>query len=370
MMPPGATGVSPVYQGATGVSPVYQGGAGVPPVYPNQAPAGSPIELCESTEILARVGSESIFAYEIMGGVNEVLEKYKDKVSADQLDMLRTRLIKERLMSRIETKLVYLDVKQTIPAEHLPDVEKQITKYFDSSELPNMLKRSGAGSMTELDQKLRGLGSSLEREKKTFIEKTLTQQWVHQRIKRDEEITYDQMLKYYREHLKEFEKPAQAKWEEIMVQFSKFPGKAQAYSAIAQLGNQVFYGAAFSEVAKHGSQGTTASDGGAQNWTTKGSLKYAALDEAIFGLPPGQLSPIIETEKGYHIVRVTERIETEVTPFLTAQVDIKEKIVQQRINKQLQDYLAELEDKFPVWTKFDGDRKYDRIADRLKEMSR
>ena len=94
------------------------------------------------------------------------------------------------------------------------------------------------------------------------------------------------------------------------------------------------------------------------------------LDQAIFGLPVEQLSQIIETEKGYHIIRVTERTDTEITPFLTAQVDIKEKIVQERTNKQLQEYLARLEDKIPIWTIYDGDRKDLRLADRLKEISR
>ena len=73
-----------------------------------------------------------------------------------------------------------------------------------------MQKRSKVESAKELDQKLRSLGSSLEREKKTFIERTLAQQWVHQQIKPNEEITYDQMLKYYKEHQSEFETPAQS----------------------------------------------------------------------------------------------------------------------------------------------------------------
>ena len=338
--------------------------AGPPP----QSTQESPVELFEGTTILARVGSEAIFAYEIIGSVNEVLEKYKDKIPPSQFDTQRTLLIKQRLMSRIESKLIYMDAKASIPAEGLANVDKQITKYFDSTELPNMLKRSGVASAKELDQKLRSLGSSLDREKKSFIERTVSQQWVRQQIKRDEEITYDQMLKYYRAHISEFEKPAQAKWEEIMVQFANFPSKAEAYEAVARLGNQVVAGADFAEVAKNGSQGVTAADGGKYKWTTKGSLKYEEIDRTIFALPTGQLSPIIESEKGYHIIRVTERAETEVTPFLTAQVDIKEKIVQERTDKQLQEYLARLEDKTPIWTIYDGQRKDLRISDRLKEL--
>ena len=40
-----------------------------------QGTPASPVVLFEGTTILARVGSEAIFAYEIMGGINEVLEQ-------------------------------------------------------------------------------------------------------------------------------------------------------------------------------------------------------------------------------------------------------------------------------------------------------
>ncbi len=351
-----------------------------------------PMELFEGTTIIARVGSEGIFANEIMGaaivwkngekksdggvicgimgGVDEILGQYKDKMPPNQFEIQRTMLIKQRLISRIETKIIYLDAKQGFPAEHLPEIEKKLDQFFESTALPALYKCCEVKSTRELDQKLRSRGLSLERARKGFKEWILAQESVRQQIKRDEEITYDQMYKYYQEHLSDFETPARAKWEELMVQFSKYRDKAEAYEAIAGLGNQVFTGADFAEAAKKGSQGPTAANGGAYGWTSKGSLKYAEIDRAIFALPVNALSQIVETEKGYHIIRVTERVDTETTPFRTAQVDIKEKIIQERTSKQLQDYLARLENKIPVWTIYDGDRKDIRISERMKELSR
>jgi len=57
-----------------------------------QVPQEPPMELFEGTLILARVGSEAIFAYEIMGGVNEVLERYKDTVFGIYLDACNQKL--------------------------------------------------------------------------------------------------------------------------------------------------------------------------------------------------------------------------------------------------------------------------------------
>jgi PPIC-type PPIASE domain len=361
-----------------------------------QPPAAVPglqgqVELFEDTTIIARVGSEGIFASEIMGtsivwknakkseggvvcaimdGIDELLEPYKDKMPASQFDKQRTLLIKQRLINRIESRIIYMDAKQSFPAEHFGEVEKQMDKFYESTALPALYKCCEVKSTTELDQKLHKRGLSLDYARKSFREWILVQQFMGQQIKRDDEITYDQMHKYYQDHLSEFEKPAQAKWEELMVQFSKFRNKEEAYEAIARLGNQVFSGADFAAVARNGSQGLTAANGGEYPWTTKGSLKYAEIDQAIFELPEKQLSQIIETEKGYHIIRVIERIETDRTSFRTAQVDIKEKIIQERTNKQLKDYLDRLENKIPVWTVYDGDRKDIRLEERMKEIAR
>lgn len=104
------------------------------------------------------------------------------------------------------------------------------------------------------------------------------------------------------------------------------------------MGNQVIGGASFAEVAKAGSDSLEAPKGGKRDWTTKGGLDCEAINEALFALPVGQMSPIIEGPRGYHIIRVTQREDTVVRPFLEAQVDIK-KIVEQRSQKQFREYI-------------------------------
>ena len=130
---------------------------------------------------MARVGSEGIFAKEIMGatiawkngkksevicavmgGVDEILEPYKDKMSSSQFETQRTMLIKQRLINCIETKIIYLDAKQNFPAEHFSDVEKQLDKFYESTALPGLYKCCDVKSTRELDQKLRARGLSLE----------------------------------------------------------------------------------------------------------------------------------------------------------------------------------------------------------------
>jgi parvulin-like peptidyl-prolyl isomerase len=317
-------------------------------------PPTNELTPCEGTRILAHVGPEVILERDALGPVNDFLQANKDRIPPEQFDATREFLIKKQLKNLVQNKLIYLDAKQAIPSEGWPQVEKQVAKVFEETELDKMMKRVGATSRSELDDRLRKLGTSIEHEKKAYFERELARQWLGTKIKREDEITYDQMVVYYHQHIEEFTTPARVKWEELMTRSLKYPSNEAAYGALAQMGNQVLAGASLAEVAKAASDGPTANKGGFWDWTIKGSLVCKDIDKAIFDLPVGQLSPIIQGPNGFHIVRVTAREDAKVAPFLDAQVDIREKIVKQRSEKQLRAYLAKLEAHTPVSSIFDG----------------
>ncbi len=365
MAPMGPVTSPNLNQSAVPSAPRQQGVASRPTTWPDGGSNASPwprpseadmapvgeVKACEGIRIIGRVGSVAILESEVAGTVNEIIEMNKDRIPPDQLEKQRELLIQQRLKNIIEMKLIYLDAKRSIPEEGWPHIEKQILKQYEDMELDRMMKKAGVSTAREFDQKLRSLGTSLDREKKSYVERTLAQQWVRQQIKRDEEITYDQMVAYYRGHQNEFTAPARARWEHLMVRYGKYPTKVAAFEAIAQLGNQVvLQGRPFAEVARAGSDGITAAQGGVRDWTAKGGLVNEEMDKALFSLPVGQMSPIIQGPDGYHIIRVTEREEEAVRPFLEAQVDIRQKIVEQRSQKQFREYMAKLEARTPVWT--------------------
>jgi len=147
------------------------------------------------------------------------------------------------------------------------------------------------------------------------------------------------------------------------VRFGARRTREEAWGILASLGNRVLSGEEFAAIAKQASEGPTASQGGRYDWTTKGSLRSKVIDEAIFSLPVGKLSTILEDGGGLHIIRVTERTEAGRTSFLDAQVEIREKLRMERHEKAVEDYLAKLRDRTPVWTIFDDASGQARVAE-------
>lgn len=331
-------------------------GVAKPQAQAGTLPPNQNLTLCAGTRILGHVGEIVILESDVAGPVNEFMELNKDRMPPEQRDAIREDIIKKQLKNVIQTKLVFLDAKRTIPSENWPSIEKQVGKMFEEVEFDRLMKRVGARNRQDLDEKLRKLGTSIEHERQAFLERELCSEWLRKQIKHDDEITYDQMVAYYRKHPDEFTTPARVKWEELMVRSLKYPSDEAAYAALAQMGNAILRGASFADVARQNSDGPTAGKGGAWDWTNKGSLVSKEIDEALFAIPVGQMSAIIKGPNGYHIIRVTARDDVKVAPFLEAQVDIRLKIVKERSEKQFREYLAKLESRIPVSTIYDGQR--------------
>ncbi len=300
------------------------------------------------------MGTEVILAADVMGGVPQLIEANKGRMSEAELRKQIDKVLQGRLKNAIEMKLLWLDAKRTIPEEAYTPLKRRISEHFETKEVPRLIEQAKVANRHELDQVLRTMGSSVDKRKRDFIQMAVAREWLREQSKNKREVNLDDIRAYYEEHGEEFDHIARARWEELMVRFSEHPTKAAAYQAIAAMGNQVLSGQAFAEVAKAQSQGSTAPDGGQWEWTTQGSLAAETVDRVIFGLPVGQLSPIIESDRGYHIVRVVERQDAYRTPFPEAQAKIRSRLAESGKEVRGQAFLARLKKEIPVWTVYDG----------------
>lgn len=313
--------------------------------------------VLDPTTLIARVGDQPVLAGDLLPVVNQMLQSYETKLTRREFDTQRTMAVRQLLPRKIDEKLTFLDFLRTVPSdkqdEVLKNISKQVDKQFYEMVVDRLMERFEATSLADLEAKLRHFGSSITRQKLSFKEQQISQFMIARQAEKIEEITYDELLNYYQDHAKEYSFSAKARWEKLTVLFDRFPTKAAAEHAIVEMGNQVLMGKPFSVVAKELSQGTNAIDGGRHDWTSKGSLVSTVLDESLFTLPVGQLSQILEDERGFHIVRVVERHAAGRTPFADAQDDIRKELSEANRKQVMADYVARLRRDTYVWTIFD-----------------
>lgn len=308
----------------------------------------------EAALVVARVGPEVVLEADLLTPkALEWLEQVSPGLPPEKVRELRLQICQQVIGQHIETLLVYVDACREIPADKLPEIRKNVDQAFDEQQLPKMMEEEGMANSLEFEQRLRSRGMSLERMRKMFFERGLAQEWMRKNVASNDEVAHGDLIAWYQNHLDEYDYPARSEFETLTVKTGLKRSRTEAWEILAGMGNEVLGGRPFAEVAKTRSEGPTAAAGGSFGWTCKGSLASKKLDEAIFSLPVGELSAIIEDGEVIHIVRVSKREEAGRTPFLEAQVEIRSKILDDRRRVAVDDYLGKLRARTPVWTVFD-----------------
>ena len=380
-MPTGAAGVPAATFVAPSQATSPQNNVFEPPIVPTDA---QPIA---GSEIVARVEDQVILASDVMWQVQRMIamsEKQKGvKVPDDQRANVERILLERMVLQLIDTKLLFADFRRTLPPENLKQVEKTLAEPFEASEIPKLLETYEAKDRVELNAALIKHGSSLKDVQRQYTEKMVAGEWLRQRMPKLKVVTHEEMLAYYQDHLKEYEYPGSIKWEELMVRFDRFSGspaeqRQAAWQQLAAMGNEVWAvvaitpglrGPVFANVAKTKSHGFTAAEGGIQE-TTPGSLMCEELNEALATLDLGRMSNCIESQQGFHLVRVLERKEPGRTPFTEAQAKIRELLENEQKEVLVTEELKKLRKTARVWTVFHGDVNGPKLSELLEDKQR
>ena len=333
----------------------------------------------EGCQVIARVDDQIILACDVLWRVNAMLEAHQQgvptdqRVPDDQLDGVRQRLMQKEVASMVDRKLLYNEFRRNVPAENLPRIEENLQQPFEEHELPQLMKELKVDNQRDLEKELARLGSSLADVRRTFNERVIASEWIRSKVKVNEDVSPEEMLDYYHQHQADYDYPSEARWEELAVRKSRFKSAAEAYAEIARMGNEVSWkethgsvkDGAFAEVAKAKSDGFTAKKGGVHDWTTKGALQCKAVDDALFTLKVGQMSPtIIDDGDSFHIVRVLERKEAGRKPFTEVQDDIRDKLKEEHFHTEAEKYLSKLRRDARIWTVYTGNVSADVLLGR------
>lgn len=106
-------------------------------------------------------------------------------------------------------------------------------------------------------------------------------------------------------------------------------------------------GADFAELAKKHSADGSAQQGGDLNFFTRGQM-VPAFDQAAFAMKPGEISDIVTTQFGYHIIKVTDRRAASTVPFEQVSGRIKEFLTEQQKQQKAEAFIESLKQKAKI----------------------
>jgi peptidyl-prolyl cis-trans isomerase C len=118
--------------------------------------------------------------------------------------------------------------------------------------------------------------------------------------------------------------------------------KAAKHKEMEDILKQARAGTNFAELAKKYSEDPGSKDSGGEYTFPRGRM-VKPFEDAAFSLKTNEISDIIETQYGYHIIKLSEKVPAKKVDFDKVKDQIKDHQMQVQIRKQLRPYVAKLE---------------------------
>ncbi len=165
-------------------------------------------------------------------------------------------------------------------------------------------------------------------------EQLLIEMLLRKKLVTNVKIDESEMKKYYEEHKEEFRKPPEINTRHILL---------RSEEEARQIQEKLARGEDFVELAKKYSIDPAAkTTGGEVGYHPKGSLLPEYEEEAFKLKRVGQISGIVRTRFGYHIIRLEGIKPPTYASYEEVKELIRQRLIQEKQGKLLEDYLSEL----------------------------
>ena len=273
-------------------------------------PGGNFIGQTEYEDMLQRANLTPTKFEEAVG--NDILLTKLQAFISGSADVSEAEIHEQFIKQNSKVKFDYAVLKQDDLRKGLHPTDEELKAFYESH------KQSYANSVPE------------KRKVKYVVVETA-------KAEAGVEITQDDLRSYYDQHRAQYQVPEQVKVSHILIK-TPLPGPdgkvdekgvAEAQHRAEDLLKQLRSGAKLEDLAKKYSEDPgSAKQGGSLGWIGKGQT-VPEFEKTAFSLPKGQISDLVKSSYGFHIIRVDDKqeahtktldeVKSEIEPLLKHQ---------------------------------------------------
>lgn len=163
-------------------------------------------------------------------------------------------------------------------------------------------------------------------------------------------VTEDDVKKYYEENKEKYVQKESVRASHILLKTSPDSTeqeKAEIRKKMESILQEARNGANFAELAKKYSQCPSAQQGGDLQYFTRGQM-VQPFENAAFALKPGEISDIVETQFGYHIILLQDKKPGRQLSLDEVRDSIEEVLSEKALNDALEEWLKPIREKASI----------------------
>lgn len=261
----------------------------------------------DNSEVVARVGGEVITKDELY-------------------DIMVQQTGQEALDNLVVKKIIELEASDQNLEISEEEIDKEVQELAENYGGQDAMIEALAMYNVDLDQVREDVAVNIKLEK-----------LLNPRIK----ITDEEVQAYFAANQEAYAVEEQIKVSHILVGSKE---EAQKITALLTEGEE------FADLAKELSTDTASKDqGGDLGMVGRGEM-VEEFEQAAFALQPGQISDPVESEYGFHIIKVHEKTAARPGTLEENQAEIRETLLQQKMESEYPAWLDEQYEKYPVET--------------------
>lgn len=227
----------------------------------------------------------------------------------------------------------------------LQESQKQKIQITDTSVADHLAKFKARFPSAEAYEKaLKELNISETDLKEKTMKGLAVQKLIEKQVTSKIEISDADRRGFYDSNPNFFEQPEQVEARHILIKSDPKDEKAQqekALEKIKEAQQQVKAGEDFADLAKKYSEGPSGKNGGDLGYFGRGQM-VKPFEDAAFGLEPGQISDIVKTRFGYHLIMVTGKKAARTIPYEEVKEKIGPHLKQQKSSESIKVYIEKL----------------------------
>jgi peptidyl-prolyl cis-trans isomerase C len=252
-----------------------------------------------------------------------------------QLDQIRSQVL-ENLIAR---ELLYQESQKKGIKISEEELNEQLIKL--KAQFPNEAEFNNALNRMNLTE-----ASIKEKLKRDLSLKKLIEDEVAPKVT----VSDSDIRAFYENNPETFKQPERVKASHILIKVdpkADASQKAEAQKKIDLVKEKLQKGEDFGALAKEYSEGPTGPKGGDLGYFTRGQM-VKPFEEAAFAMKPGEVSGMVETRFGYHLIKVTDKTPEGTMPYDDVKERLGEFLKQQKIQEEVNVYVKRLEEKAKI----------------------
>jgi peptidyl-prolyl cis-trans isomerase C len=329
-------GPHPAAEGVGAAAVAAPAGGAIPAsASPQTEPAIKPVPA-EIPAVVARVNNEDISKSDFENAVRNLESSARSPVPPTERDRVYRRVLEEL----IGYKLLLQESrarKVVVPDADLDARMGEVQKQFPSEDAFKKMLEARSITVQQVRAELKN-----ELVVNRLIESEIASKVV---------VRGDEIDSFYQKNTKQFQVPEKVRASHVLIGVpagADAPAKAAAMTTATTVLKKARAGGDFAALAREYSQDPgTAASGGDLGFFEQGKM-VGAFNEAAFKLAKGEISDVVETEFGYHIIKVTDKQPGRTVPLDEARPQIENYLKSVNRQKELQTFVRSLRSKSKV----------------------